>query len=249
MPRTLADQPKPTKMINKKLLLALTAAILIFSACEKEADCDGTVTKNYELTDFRRISAGSALQVTIRKGTAFSIAATGCNRDIEDLRVQMKAGQTLAFDFKENRKQRDVVKVDITLPYLIALNLSGAAEGVVSGFANAPTSLRLVLSGASSARIDGTTIKTQIELSGASRLRLSGNTEELYGGISGGSELRAFDASAKEIDLSASGGAQAYVTVQDKFIAEASGGSRIVYKGNPGVKETATSGGGQIVQE
>lgn len=189
------------------------------------------------------------MQVKVTKGTTFSIAAEGCSCDIEDLRMEVGAGQTLKIDFERSLKQRDKVYIDITMPQLSRFQLAGAADGTINGFANDDVNLHINLSGASTATLNGTTTTTQVDLSGASELMATGQTALLSGNISGGSELKAFDAAAKEVDLTASGGAKAYIKVTDILHAEASGGSKIVYRGTPSLKETSTSGGGTIVQE
>ncbi|SHG01957.1 Putative auto-transporter adhesin, head GIN domain [Cnuella takakiae] len=231
---------------NKLLLSALLGATLLLGACEKEKPCDGNTTRTYTETGFSRIVAGSAIHLNITKGQTFSISAQGCNRDIDDLRLQMKPGNTLEFDFERNRIQRDVVEIDITLPQLSSVVLSGAAEGEIKGFENNAANLRMVLSGGSKARVEGTSIQTQFDLSGASRLWIKGQTNNLFGTLSGGSELQAAETTAIEVDISASGGAQATVHVSDMLFAEATRGARIRYKGNPGTKEIVTSGGGQV---
>jgi hypothetical protein len=117
---------------NKMLLGALLGASLLLGACEKDEPCDGTATRSYTETDFNRIAAGSAIHLNITKGTSFSITAEGCRRDIDDLRLNRKPGNTLEFDFNRNRIQREVVEIDITLPQLSSVNLSGAYHGAGS---------------------------------------------------------------------------------------------------------------------
>ena len=234
-------------------LLKTTAAgilmMLVLASCEKDASCDGSISKTFNNTGFSRITAGSVMHVHIQQADTFSIKATGCSRDINDLRVRQRDNGVLEIDFDRNLKRRDQVDIDITLPQLIAGNFSGASEAAISGFAGGTTNMRIVLSGASKAKVEGTTLQTQIDLSGASELDLSGNTNLLTGNISGASELNAFSATASEVDISASGGSKAYVFAQNMLRAEASGGSTIRYRGNPQVKEIVTSGGGKVTND
>jgi hypothetical protein len=189
------------------------------------------------------------MRLHISKGNTFSIKADGCSRDVNDLRVQSKPNGVLEFDFSRNLNRRSPVDIDITLPNLIASNLSGAAEATISGFGGGTTVMRFVLSGASKANVEGTSAQTHLDLSGASVLTLNGNTNLLTGTISGASELKAFTTPAQEVDISASGGSKAYVHAQNILRADATGGSRIVYKGSPTVKEITSSGGGQVIAE
>ena len=235
-------------MLTRNLFFAL-AAVISVGGCKKEEECNGTKTASFNQTDFVRVTAGSAMHVTIQKGNTFSIEAEGCRRDIEDLNVRKVEGQSLEVSFKRSIKTRTAVYVNITMPIISALNLSGASEGQVNGFGGSTSNLRIVLSGASKARVQGTPYKTQFDLSGASKLFVEGATELLYGNISGASELQAFATNANEVDLSTSGGSMAYVVALHKLVAEASGGSKIIYKGNPATKDLVTSGGGQIIPD
>lgn len=234
---------------NKTVWAAIAGISLLLSACQKEQDCEGNTSKTFAVEGFSRITAGSALHLNISKGNTFQVTASGCKRDIDDLEMTLEPGNTLVIDYDQNRNQRDAVHINITLPHLSALNLSGAAEGQVTGFGPGGSNLRVVLSGASKAQVAATTSQTQVELSGASQLSTSGQTQLLYGSLTGGSELRAFETNATEADLHTSGGAKAYVRVNDVLRAEASGGARVVYRGTPRIKEIVTSGGGQVVAD
>ena len=233
----------------RKTTVYLALAAVLFTACTKEKECEGTISKTYDVTGFSRIVAGSVLHVHLKKSETFSIKAEGCKRDIDDLRVRLRNNGQLEIDFDRNRTRRDPVEVDINLPNLASGVFSGAAQATIDGFAGSTNRLRVVLSGASKAELNGTTAETQVELSGASVLQISGNTTQLYGNISGASELKAFDATAAEVDIAASGGSKAFVFAQNKLTADASGGSEIRYRGNPPTKEIHNSGGGKVVAD
>lgn len=232
----------------KSLLLLLIAA-LVFQACQKEKDCDGTISRTFDQTDFNGIKAGSAMQLTIKKGSNFSISATGCSRDVNDLRVRTTSSGMLEIDFDRKLKRRDEVYFDITLPTLLYAELSGAAESSITGFEDAETKLRIALSGASKATVNGAPIDVDADLSGASELNLSGTSRKIWATISGASELYAFNLTASEADITASGASKAFITAQDVLHANASGGSSIRYRGNPATKNINSSGGSEVVAD
>ncbi|RYG23706.1 MAG: DUF2807 domain-containing protein, partial [Chitinophagaceae bacterium] len=146
---------------------------------------------------------------------------------------------------------RDRYRIDftITLPTLVAVHLSGAAKGTVSGFQGQNSVIRTMLSGASECTLDGAGINVQVDISGASKLTASGTTDNLYGTISGASFLLAYGVAADEVDIAVSGSSKAYVAPVNSFFAEASGNSRIYYKGDPFTKHFETSGNAQIIKE
>lgn len=233
----------------KKIIL-FTALIFTFYSCTKEKrECPGPTEKDFSLAGFTKINAGDANTVTITKGDNFSIKAKGCSNDLADLDLSVQPGQFLDIKFKNHRDNRYRVDFIITLPTLVSVNLSGAAKGTINGFQGQNTVIRTILSGASECTLNGAGVNVQMDISGASKLIASGSTESLYGTISGASSLEAYSVTAIEVDIAASGNSKAYVRPVDRFFAEASGNSRIYYKGNPAAKHFETSGNGKIIQE
>jgi hypothetical protein len=234
-------------MKNWVLLFGLA---LLFVSCDKEKqECPGSSEKTFAITGFTKVKAGDAHQVTITKGNEFSIKANGCTSDLNDLELTSDANHILDIKYKNHKQNRYRVDFTITMPQLIALSLSGAAKGTISGFGGQNTVIRTVLSDASECNVSGTGINAAIDLSGASKLILSGNTESLYGNISGASRLEAYGVAATEVDISVSGSSKAYVRPLQVFFAAATGSSLIYYKGNPATKHFETSDNGKIIQE
>ena len=233
----------------KNVVLFVYVALL-FTSCNKEKqECPGSSEKTFAISGFTKINAGDAHQITIAKGNEFSIKANGCTGDLNDLELTVDGNHILDIRYKNYKQNRYRVDFLITMPQLIAANLSGAAKGTIHGFGGQNSVIRTVLSGASECTVTGTGINAAIDLSGASRLFLSGHTESLYGNISGASLLEAYDVAATEVDISVSGSSKAYVRPLEVFFAEATGSSHIYYKGNPVTKHFETSGNGRIIQE
>ncbi|MEI9912798.1 MAG: DUF2807 domain-containing protein [Bacteroidota bacterium] len=233
----------------KKWIL-FTAIVFAVSSCEKEKkECPGATEKNFALTGFTSINAGETFTVTVTKGTDFSIKATGCADDLADLALSVGAGGILDLKYRAYKMNRYRVDFIITLPVLTALHLNGAAKGTINGFSGQPVVVKNVLSGASECTMTGTAINAQIELSGTSVLHLTGNTETLHGNISGNSQLNSYGTNATEVDISVSGTSKAFVKPMERFFAEASGQSRVYYKGNPTTTQFVTSGNGRIIRE
>ncbi len=234
----------------KKFMLYLGVSLMVVACNKEKRECPGATEKSFDLSGFHRINIGDANTVTITKGTDFSIRAKGCADDLADLDLKVTANQgALDIKFKNHRDNRYRVDFIITMPLLTNLHLSGAAKGDVSGFQGQNTVIRTILSGASECRLDGLGVNLSVEISGASKLTAVGNTENLYGSISGASSLDAYGATADEVDIMVSGSSKAWVKPVSSFFADASGDSRIYYKGNPTVKHLETSGNGRIIQE
>ena len=241
-------------MKRRNLLTLLFSSVLvlgfIFTSCEKEKrECSGTIEKEFALTGFSRITAGETFTINIEKGSNYSIKATGCANEIADLDLSVGNGQTLNIQYKKHIYDRNKVSFTITLPVLVATNISGAAKVNITGFSGQSSVIRNVLSGSAECTLNGTGIVTQMDLSGAAKLTVTGDTENLYGNLSGSARLDAYGLLSNEVDISTSGTAKAYVFPQKKLFVSASGASYVYYKGNPATKNFETSGTSKVIQE
>jgi hypothetical protein len=237
----------------KSLLLAnlrmivLALPVLLLS-CNKDRDHSPTIEKEFTIAGVNKVYAMNGFNVTITKGDEFSFKAKGPATYVNDLDLKMTNG-ILDIGFNHVWNNRPFIDITITMPLLVQVNLAEAGSGVVNGFEDQIAVMRAVLSEASKCTFNGAAINVAIDISGGSSLNVSGSTLSLYGNISGGGKLNAYNLSATEVDLDASGGSEAKVNVEEKLFAAASGGSRIYYKGEPFQKTIDTSGGGQVIKE
>jgi Putative auto-transporter adhesin, head GIN domain len=231
----------------KKWMLLPSLLFFLFS-CKKQREESPVMEKEFALSGFNKIYAGERFNLVITKGNDFSIKVKGPANDVNDIDMGV-ANNILDIQYRHYESNRPKLDMIISLPMLVQLNLSGAANGNVNGFNDVTHVIRAILSGASKCTLNGSGINTQIDISGTSQLDIIGSTESLYGNISGEGKLRAYDLNATEVDISASGASEAKVKVGHSLFAEATGSSCIYYKGSPVIKSVQTSGGGQIIQE
>ena len=234
----------------KSILLLAFLAIIVVSSCKKEnKECPGAVEQTYSITGFSKINAGGSFIVTVIKGNDYSVKATGCANDLADLELEIEPGDILDIRFANYEPNRYRVDLVITLPLLTSLNLSGEAKGIVNGFQGQNSVIRNIVSGDAEVSVNGTGINAQVELSGEAVLNIIGITKSLYGTISGNAHLNAFDVAADEVDISTGGASRAQVHPLNNFFVEASGESRVYYRGNPPGSHTVTSGSGKVIQQ
>lgn len=232
----------------KKGVIASLLMLFLFSCSREDLGRSGVVEQDFNLTGFTRVRAGDNINLVINQGAAFAVKAKGESNYVYDLEFSI-AGSFLEIGYQTQVQKRPRMDIYITLPTLTSVVLGGAGSGTVTGFQDAPHVISAVLSGAADLTMNGTGVNMGVDISGGSRFTVTGATDDLYGNISGGSKLNAYGLTATEVDLSASGGATAQVNVVNSFFATATGGSKIYYKGNPGVKNIETSGGGQVIKE
>lgn len=220
----------------KKLFL-FAIAFLLFSAAVFAQE-----SKTFSLSGFDKLAMGSAFKIDVKKGSQFSITATGQPDDIKDLEAKVTSG-ILKIGYRGNswNKNRKTVNINITMPALEAVDFSGASKAQVGSFPNSKT-MAVEVSGASSVTMNFTAPKVSFELSGASSLTILGQCDVLNGEVSGASSFKGEGFQAKEVNIEASGASNAYVMASGSVHADASGASRIRYGG--GAKDIRSNSSG-----
>jgi len=233
-----------------KLILAI-ATILLLASCEKEKrECPSSSEKTFAFTGFNRVSAGETFRLTVKQGATFSIKAAGCVNDLNDLVLSLdQTGKILSINYNQFKRDRYRVDFEITMPVLNNLALSGAATGTVSGFGQQTSHMRTVLSGTAKCTVEQMPVLMGAEQSGETVLDLFGSSPELIAKLSGSSRLNAYTATFNDADVYASGTSKIYVQVQNYLYANASGDSRIYFKGNPANFTAEQSGTAKVIRE
>lgn len=88
-----------------------------------------------------------------------------------------------------------------------------------------------------------------LNISGASKVDLQGNYNELHFTLSGASKLDAENAQAPIIHVNCVGASRAEVNATKELWAQASGASKIAYKGRPALKRNMAVGASKISRE
>ncbi|GAB3175021.1 head GIN domain-containing protein [Telluribacter humicola] len=203
-------------------------------------------TRTFNLSNFSKLSMGSAYRIQVKQGSSFSVTATGEKQDLDDLDAKVSNG-TLMIRYKQEKwkNRREQVHINITMPSLDAVDFSGACVANVTGF-DSNKNMDIEVSGASKVTMDVTAPKVQLELSGASVLTLNGKAEVLNGELSGASVFRGNSFPVREANLGASGASKASVVANSSLTADASGASSISYAGNAKEVRSNTSGASSI---
>jgi phage shock protein PspC (stress-responsive transcriptional regulator) len=187
--------------------------------------------------DFNEVEVHGAFRVVVRQGDSYKAEVAGRSADLADVRLDVRGDRLVvrnrdggglfsAFDMNKNP-----ILVQVTLPTLRHLALSGACQADVSGFEG--EDLRLEASSASSARINVNVPHLEVSASSASRLDLSGAAEELSIDGSSASQVEALGLRARTVDLDLSSASQARVHATEELKADLSSGSTASYTGNP----------------
>lgn len=232
----------------QKLAWLLMLVFFLTSCNKNKIKCTGDSEKDYIVTNFKKVSAQDNFNLVVTKGNTYTMKAKGCTENINDLKVTVD-GDVLNIRYKSSKWHKENLDIIITMPELLKLDVSGATKATINGMAAQPLPLQTILSGASECIINGAATDMLFNISGASKLEITGASNVLTGELSGASHLKCYGLSSKQVDIDASGASDAYVYVQDKLYAEASGASKIYYKGNPPAVHANTSGNSKIIKE
>lgn len=200
------------------------------------------------LAGFDAITVGGGIDLFLRQGLDFRVEVES-EDDTADIVTEVRNG-TL-----EIRRERSVSRffdwgddddaVYVTLPALTALTASGGSDVR----ADAPLSgdeLTIVASGGSDVALDLAVDTLTATASGGADTTLSGTARAARLQASGGSDLDASRFSVGEANIEASGGSDVSITVNDRIVANASGGSDVTYRGDPRSVNVNASGGADV---
>jgi hypothetical protein len=183
------------------------------------------VTEKRDVSGFKGVHAGGAMQLEITVGKEFSVELEGDDNILPTIKTEVR-GDKLYFERKESRTwSRGRVIARITMPELNDLDISGASNATVNN------------------------VKTEslkVESSGASRIEISGEARIVDVEVSGASKLDAENLKTERAKVQASGASKASVFASEAIDVDASGASRINYSGNPKSVVKDTSGASSV---
>jgi len=249
-------------MLRRKALvfvvtLLVTASLLaVFTGCggvtQAIIGSGNLITQEMDSTDFTKLEIGHVFQAKVTRADSFFISITADDNLLEYVVVR-KSGNTLRIYLKGGYAYISTTKmVEITMPKLDKLSLSGASQGEVSGFRSSDR-LEFEVSGASSLNIDdlkagdtdfeisgGSHVSGGIEISegsfnvsGASSIDLEGYAGDASVEASGASRVNLANFSVSNATVRISGASVVTVNTSGTIDGNVSGASRLTYLGNP----------------
>ncbi|WP_346856206.1 head GIN domain-containing protein [uncultured Draconibacterium sp.] len=233
-------------MKTLKSLFILTLAVFMGISTAIAGNSDETQIRKVENFNAIKVSTGIDLYLTM--GTSEEVKIVADDDIIDDLKTEVKDG-TLHIYVKQNNwfnwggnKTR---KAYVTVTELVALHASSGSdvrsENTIKG-----TSLEVKASSGSDVVLDVFYKNLSVDTSSGSDAKISGRVKTLEAESSSGSDIKAEGLEAQIGKLKASSGSDITVTVTDELYARASSGSDIKYYGNPQIRDTDESSGGDV---
>ncbi|WP_400190331.1 PspC domain-containing protein [Hymenobacter sp. B81] len=211
----------------------------------------GSARRTFSLDDFNRVSVAGAYRVVLRKGNAFRVQAAGTERSLKDLEVRVQGDELIVRPRRQglmnnwNNRNAQRVLVEIELPGINTIDLSGAVQAKATGFEN-QGNLRIEQSGASHLQFEGSCRALTVELTGACQSVLEGQANTLRLEGTGACQIQAADLQVATANVELSGVSKARLHVTDKLDADVSGASEVRYSGNPTNVRTDDSGAASV---
>jgi len=207
------------------------------------------ITKELDLHGFDQVSMSGGFVAHITRADTYRVVVRLDENLEEYLRLEAP-GRTLEIGMEPNLSILGTAtrEVEITMPELAGLELSGATRGIVSGF-DSTADLSVEVSGASKLDGDIQAGDASVEVSGASTVELSGSGGELVLNASGASTADLADFQVGDANVEASGASTAKVNASGRLDAEASGASRVLYLGDPTLGRIESTGASTIEPE
>lgn len=198
---------------------------------------------------FHAIHVSHAFDVLITQGNTESVAVSASEKeDVAGITTEVHNG-ILKIGFKSDKKwlsKNRKLRAYISVTNLDELKGGGATNIKIEGTL-AASNLKLNMSGASDLKgritVNG---KLDIDLSGASDITLEGSADEVAIEASGASDIKAYDFTARNCTVAASGACTVRITVEKELSAKLSGASNISYKGSALIRDIKTSGASNI---
>ncbi|MGM9838120.1 MAG: GIN domain-containing protein [Paludibacteraceae bacterium] len=223
-----------------------------------------SMTENRVVLPFQAIELTGKAKLTLSQAPSPSVVVRSSAP--EAVSTEVRDGVLyIAIDSLQNKYLS--AQLEVYAPSLSAIKASGVCDLTTDDVYAADT-MRLVLSGTSSAdmdfRVTAFALKmsgageadlevqaknAEIDLAGAGELDLSGSAETATFRLAGAAKADAEDFVTQDMHINCSGAVKAEVNVQRSLWAQAAGVSVISYEGNPIIRQRLTLGAAKITNQ
>ena len=207
------------------------AAIINLSACKKDRlTANGNIVSEIrEVPQFTGINSSGATPVKVNYGTNFKVKVKGSSNLVPQFTTRVADG-VLHLSFGNVNVHRDDIEVELTMPTINSILVSGSGEVDIRGDFPALPNLTVSLSGSA-----------EVEAQNSMQI------ENVKVEISGSGEVDLEDVLVSNAEANISGSGEVKFRVQNKLKAKISGSGKVYYQGHPLIQQEI-SGSGKLVQ-
>ena len=206
------------------------------------------VSVESDLEGFTRVQTGHGCRLSVVPSNDYSVVVRINDNLRDNLDVDVE-DSTLRVQIRSLRFYRNLhCEVDVAMPDIDGVRLSGGARGTVSDF-NLDHAFDARLSGGSRLQGTFTAAHLDVTVSGGASADLSGSSDSASLRGSGGGRITLPDWETAAADVTFSGGSRGTIDVRDELTGRVSGGGSISYVDSPRRVDVSRSGGGRVRQQ
>lgn len=241
-------------MMQQRLLPILTLFALIFVIPTQaqnwnwgkgEKGNKKVVEQNRDLDGFTKVGVSSGIDLYLTQGSSFQVQII-TDENIQDNIVTQVNGNRLTLKV-EGSISPSKLEARVTLPSLEGITASGGSD-VFGQNEFRIDDLELSMSGGSDLELSVRGKTLHMNLSGGSDAKLVGQVGNIEANTSGGSDLRANKLIAERIEISCSGGSDAWIHATQSVDIRAAGASDVRYSGDPAKVQAKASSASDITK-
>lgn len=257
-----------TLQLARTLYIPLIAGLFLVTGCDAPSilpceNGDGArISETRAQTDFDHVRLDIPGDVYITHGQDFKIEITAQQNIADEIETEV-LGSTLSISNARCIRSYKTIRVDITMPEILGLEVDGSGDIYVLDQFNS-NSLDLYVKGSGSIDMLGDAQKVHLEVDGAGDISLDTQAEEIETRIKGSGDillsgsadvhdidmegsgnLEAFDLISEDCDIRIAGSGDADVQVTTSLKVKIRGSGDVRYKGTPTVDADIT-GSGQL---
>lgn len=234
----------------KKVTFVLTAfcllvAVSLLSSCGINGKGE-VVSKSFEVAPFTGVTNGIAADIHLTQAATQSVEVVAQQNIINNLSLEVEDGILNIEFIKKNVRHYEPININITLPVLSSLNISGSGNMNLTNTFDSCSSVSLNISG--SGNIDAgfnASAKTYSTISGSGDINLSGFSPAHDITISGSGSIHAFPFHTYSTSVNISGSGSCELWADSTLSVVISGSGNVYYKGYPAIS-TTISGSGNV---
>lgn len=236
-------------MKNPNFLKSIFTGLVVFFCASVLMAQESQKVKNFN--GFNKIAVSSGINVFISQGAQEKVVVKGDKGDIDKVSISKTNDGTLMLQAEKSSisdwfwGDDGDVEVYVTVKNLQSLVVSGGSDVKTIGVLRL-NDLSIKASGGSDLKLNLEAKSLKIACSGGSDLDLKGRVQQLGIASSGGSDVNAYQLIAENVSVTSSGGSDCDVYASKAIKVAASGASDVSYRGNPSVKNIATSGASDV---
>jgi hypothetical protein len=201
---------KPALLIFIAFLISLGANCDIAKTNDKKASPNYTSEPRDDF-GFRQIKAGNNVILIVSVQEEFAVTVEGEKELLGEVKTKTE-GETLVISTSGKISPGKKIRLRISMPELLGLELWGASEATVTN-------------------VKSDSIKLQI--GGSSTLQISGETKSLTAAANGASKIDAENLKTENADVKTAGTSEITVSAANDLTAEALGASTVYYTSEP----------------